>query len=73
MTTSNLMLELTQVFQDLFDSDLAMQFLVDGHEDGPQTPASMGPDDAEPLAVAGCRADGKGTRSVGIIGVLHCT
>jgi hypothetical protein len=51
---------------DLLEGDLAVQFLVEGHEDGAQAAPGVRPQDAEPLAVGGGRADGVGDRAVGV-------
>jgi hypothetical protein len=50
--------------EDLLEGHFAMQLAVERHEDGPQTAAGMWPKHAEPLAVAGGRADGVGRRAV---------
>ena len=39
--------------EDLLERDLAVELGVEGHEDRTQAPSSVGPEDAEPLAVAG--------------------
>ena len=46
------------VVEDLLERDLAVQLGVEGHEHGAQAAAGMGPQDAEPLAVAGGGTDG---------------
>ena len=51
------------VVEDLLEGDLAVQLAVERHEDGTQPAPGVGPEDAEPLAVAGRRADGVGGRS----------
>ena len=45
------------VVEDLLERDLAVQLAVECHEDGAQAAAGVGPQDAEPLAVAGRGAD----------------
>ncbi len=40
------------VVEDLLERDLAVELGVEGDEDGAQPAAGMGPEDAEPLAVA---------------------
>jgi hypothetical protein len=52
--------------EDLLESDLAVQFLIQRHEHRPEPAAGVRPEDAEPQAVAGRRADGVGGREVGI-------
>ena len=54
------------VVEDLLERDLAVQLAVERHEHGPQAAAGVRPQDAEPLAVAGGRADGVGRGAVGI-------
>ena len=44
--------------EDLLQRHLAVQLRVQGDEDGAQAAAGVGPQDAEPLAVGGGRADG---------------
>ena len=44
--------------EDLLEGDLAVQLGVQRHEDGAQAALGVGPQDAEPLAVGGGRADG---------------
>ena len=46
------------VVEDLLERHLAVQLGVQRHEDGAQAAPGVGPQDAEPLAVAGGRADG---------------
>ena len=53
------------VVQDLLERDLAVELRVEGDEDRPQAAPGMRPEDAEPLAVAGGRADGVAGRAVG--------
>ena len=43
-----------------------LQLGVEGHEDGAQAAAGVGPEDAEPLAVGGGRADGVAGGAVGV-------
>ena len=50
------------VVEDLLERHLAVQLGVERHEDGAQAAPGVGPEDAEPLAVAGGRADGVGRR-----------
>ena len=57
--------------EDLLQGHLAMQFGVQGHEDGAQAAACVRPEDAEPLARAGCLADRVTRRAVGVIGALR--
>ncbi len=52
------------VVEDLLERHLAVQLGVQGHEHRPQSAAGMRPEDAEPLAVAGGRADGVRCRAV---------
>ena len=54
------------VVEDLLERHLAVQLGVEGHEHGPQAAPGVRPEHAEPLAVAGGRADGVGCRAVGI-------
>ena len=54
------------VVEDLLERDLAVQLAVERHEHRPQPAPGVRPQDAEPLAVAGRRADGVGGRAVGI-------
>ncbi len=54
------------MFEDLLEGDLTVELGVKCDEYGAQAPPGMGPDDAEPLAVAGGRAHGIGRRAVGI-------
>ena len=56
--------------EDLLEGHLAVQLGVQGHEDGAQAAAGMRPEDAEPLAVGGGRADGVAGRAVGVAVVL---
>ena len=56
--------------EDLLEGHLAVQLGVQGHEDGAQAAAGVGPEDAEPLAVGGGRADGVGGGAVGVAVVL---
>ena len=53
--------------EDLLQRHLAVQFRIEGHEDGPQAAPGMGPEDAEPLAVGGGRADGEAGGAVGVV------
>ncbi len=55
------------VVEDLLECHLAIQLGVQGHEDRPQPAASMRPEHAEPLAVAGGCADGDAAGAVGIV------
>ena len=50
------------VVEDLLQGHLAIQLGVQRHEDGPQAAPGVRPEHAEPLAVAGGRADGVGCR-----------
>ena len=52
--------------EDLLQRHLAVQLGVEGHEDGAQAASGVGPQDAEPLAVAGGRADGVAGGAVGV-------
>ena len=52
------------VIEDLLERHLAMELGVQRHEDGAQTATGVRPQDAEPLAVAGGRADGVRGRAV---------
>ena len=52
--------------EDLLERHLAVQLGVERHEDGAQAAAGVRPEDAEPLAVAGGRADGVAGRAVGV-------
>ena len=54
------------VVEDLLEGHLAVQLAVQRHEHRPQPAPGVRPEDAEPLAVAGRRADGVGGRAVGI-------
>ena len=54
------------VVEDLLERDLAVELRVERDEDRPQAAAGMRPEDAEPLAVAGGRADGVAGRAVGV-------
>ena len=56
--------------EDLLEGHLAVQLGVQGDEDGAQAAAGMRPEDAEPLAVGGGRADGVAGRAVGVAVVL---
>ena len=58
------------VVEDLLERHLAVQLGVEGHEDGAQAAPGVGPEDAEPLAVAGGRADGVAGGAVGVVAVL---
>ena len=53
--------------EDLLQRDLAVQLRVEGHGDGPQAAPGVGPEDAEPLAVGGGRADGEAGGAVGVV------
>ncbi len=55
------------VVEDLLECHLAIQLGVQGHEDRPQPAAGMRTEYAEPLAVAGCCADGNAAGAVGIV------
>ena len=44
--------------EDLLERHLAVELGVEGDEDRAQSAAGVGPEDAEPLAVGGGRADG---------------
>ena len=52
--------------EDLLEGHLAVQLGVEGHEDGAQAALGVGPEDAEPLAVGGGRADGVAGGAVGV-------
>jgi hypothetical protein len=52
--------------EDLLQGHLAVQFLVQRDEDRPQAAAGVGPEDAEPLAVGGGRADGVAGGPLGV-------
>ena len=54
------------VVEDLLERDLAVQLAIQRHEHRPQPAPGVRPEDAEPLAVAGRRADGVGGREVRI-------
>src|SRR5262249_6382284 len=54
------------VVEDLLQRHLAMQILVGGDEDGPRPAGGVGPEDAEPLAVACGSPDGVGAGSPAI-------
>ena len=56
--------------EDLLQRHLAVQLGVQRHEDGAQAAPGVRPEDAEPLAVAGGRADGVAGRAVGVVAVL---
>src|SRR5262245_1737793 len=56
-----------QLAPDLLEGHLAVQLAVQRHEDGPQAAAGMRPEDAEPLALGGGRADRVGGGAIGII------
>ncbi len=53
--------------EDLLQRHLAIQLGIQGDEDGPQPAAGVRPEDAEPLAVGGGRADGIAAGAFGII------
>ena len=55
------------VVEDLLQRHLAVQLRVEGHEDGAQAAPGVGPEDAEPLAVGGGRADGVAGGAVGVV------
>ena len=52
--------------EDLLERHLAVQLGVERHEDGAQAAPGVRPQDAEPLAVAGGRADGVAGGAVGV-------
>ena len=52
--------------EDLLERHLAVQLGVERHEHRPQPAPGVRPEDAEPLAVAGGRADGVGGGAVGV-------
>jgi hypothetical protein len=52
--------------EDLLERHLAVQLAVQGHEDGPQAAPGVRAQEAEPLAVAGGRADGVAGGAVGV-------
>ena len=52
--------------EDLLERHLAVQLGVQGDEDGAQAAPGVGPEDAEPLAVGGGRADGVAGGAVGV-------
>ena len=54
------------VVEDLLQRHLSVQLAVHRHEDGAQAAPGVGPEDAEPLAVGGGRADGVVGRAVGV-------
>ena len=62
------------VVEDLLERHLAVQLGVEGHEDRAQAAPGVRPEHAEPLAVAGGRADGVGGRavSVAVLGRAVC-
>jgi hypothetical protein len=53
--------------EDLLERDFTVQLRIEGHKDSPQSAASMGPEDTEPLAVAGGRADGVAGSALGVV------
>jgi hypothetical protein len=55
------------LLEDLLQGDFAMQFGVECHEDGAETAAGMGAEDAEPLTVGGGRAHRDAGGAVGVI------
>ena len=58
------------LLEDLLERHLAVQLAVERHEDGAQAALGMRPEDAEPLAVGGGRADGIAAGAVGVIVVV---
>ena len=62
------------VVEDLLERHLAVQLGVERHEHGPQAAPGVGPQDAEPLAVAGRGADGvaRGAVSIAVLGRAGC-
>ena len=58
------------VVEDLLERHLAVQLGVQRHEDGAQAAPGVRPQDAEPLAVGGGRADGV---AGGAVGVASCS
>ena len=52
--------------EDLLEGDLAVQLGVERHEDGAQSALGVGPEHAEPLALAGGRAYGVACGGVGV-------
>ena len=52
--------------EDLLEGHLAVQLGVERDEDGTQAALGVGPQDAEPLAVGGCRADRVAGGAVGV-------
>ena len=54
------------LLEDLLERDLAVQFAVEGHEDGAEPAAGVRAEDAEPLSIGGGRADGVIGGAVGI-------
>ena len=55
------------VVEDLLERHLAVQLLVERHEDGTQAAAGVGPEDAVSLAVRRGRRDGVADRAFGVI------
>ena len=55
------------LLEDLLEGDLAVQLGVERHEHGPQAAPRMRPQDPEPLAVAGGRADRVSGRPVDVV------
>ena len=53
--------------EDLLERHLAVQLAIQRHEHGAQAAPGMGPQDAEPLAVGGSRADGIAAGAVGVV------
>ena len=58
------------LLEDLLERHLAVQLGVEGHEDLAQAAPRMRPQHAEPLAVAGGRADGVAGGAVGVVVVV---
>ena len=55
------------VVEDLLERHLAVQLGVERDEDGAQAAPGVRPEDAEPLAVGGGRADGVAAGAVGVV------
>ena len=55
------------VVEDLLEGDLAVQLAVEGHIDGAEAALGVRPEDAEPLALEGRRADDLAGRLVRVI------
>ena len=58
------------VVEDLLESDFAVELGVEGNEDRTQAAPGVRPEDAEPLAVGGGRANGIIAGAVGVIVVV---